>query len=136
MSEINNNKNISENIDQKLAGTSVLCEGKLLQVRELQYLPIEEEDESKVFDNLRESKGSYYDDSPSVMEAGMLVYGKMKIGNADNQNNAKKMVQSLENRKTSVSNDNQLKRTIKHQFTQDQDQVIPTMQLFPSKGED
>ena len=111
MSEVNHNKNISENIDQKLAGTSVPCERKLLKVRELQFLPIEEEDASKVLDNLRESKGSYYDDSPSVMEASML-----DIGNADNQNNAKKMVQSLENKKTSVSNDNMLKRTIKHQF--------------------
>ncbi|KAG2395134.1 uncharacterized protein HKW66_Vig0074900 [Vigna angularis] len=114
MSKVNHNKNISENIDQKLAGTDVLCEGKLL-VRELQYLPIEEEDASKVLGFLRESKDSSCDDSPSVMEASMLVYGKMKIGNTDNQNNAKKMVQSLENKKTSVSNDNQLKRTIKHQ---------------------
>ncbi|WVY93609.1 hypothetical protein V8G54_032697 [Vigna mungo] len=114
MSKVSHNKNISENIDQKLAGTGVLCEGKLM-VRELQYLPIEEEDASKVLGILRESKGSSNDDSPSVMEASMLVYGKMKIGNTDNQNNAKKMVQSLENKKTSVSNDNQLKRTIKHQ---------------------
>jgi len=114
MSKVNHNKDISENIGQKLTDTSVLCEGKLLKMRELQYLPIEEENASKMLGILREGKGSSYDDSPSVMEASMLVYDKKNIGNTDNQNNAKKMV---ENQKTSVSNDNQLKGTIKHQFS-------------------
>ncbi|ESW19033.1 hypothetical protein PHAVU_006G091000 [Phaseolus vulgaris] len=117
MSKVNHNKDISENIDQKLTDTSALCEGKLLKVRELQYLPIEEEDAFKMLGILRESKGRSYDDSPSVIEASMLVYDKKNIGNTDNQNNAKKMVESLENQKTSVSKDNQLKRTIKHQFS-------------------
>ncbi|CAJ1960846.1 unnamed protein product [Sphenostylis stenocarpa] len=117
MRKVNHNKDISENIDQKLTDTSVLCEEKLLKVRELQYVPVEVEDASKMDGCLIESKGSFYDDSPSMMEANMLVYDKRDIGNTDDQKNAKKIVESLENQKTSVSNDNKLKRAIKHQFS-------------------
>ncbi|TKY61506.1 hypothetical protein E2542_SST11357 [Spatholobus suberectus] len=117
MWKVNHNMDMSENIDQKLTDTSMLCEGKLLKVRELKYLPVEVEDASKRTGLLRESKGSSYDDSPSVVEATMLIYDKKNSRDTDNQNNAKKMVESLKNQKTSVSNDNQLKRTIKHQFS-------------------
>ncbi|KAL2661314.1 hypothetical protein AAZX31_03G216700 [Glycine max] len=91
-------KDMPENIDQKLTDTSMLCEGKLLPARELKYLPVEVENTSK-------------------MEANMLIYDKNNISNADSQNNAKKMEESLENQKTSVSNDNQLKSAIKQRFS-------------------
>ncbi|RDX92567.1 hypothetical protein CR513_25280, partial [Mucuna pruriens] len=129
MRKVNQNKDMSENIDQKFNDTSMLCEGKLLKVRELKYLPVEVEDASKMTGLLRESKGSSYDDSSSVVEANML-----NISNADNQNNAKKKVKGLQNQNFSVSNDNQLKRTIKHQFSRRSRSGHSNHAVLPIKG--
>ncbi|KAK7337774.1 hypothetical protein VNO77_18361 [Canavalia gladiata] len=134
--KVNHDKDMSENIDQKLTkftviDTSMPCEGKLLKVRKVRYLPIEVEDASKMTDLSRSS----YDDLPRMVEANKLIYNKKKNSNTDSQkgiseidathqkeaynstHNANKMVESQKNQKTSVSNDNQLKTTIKHQFS-------------------
>ncbi|KAK7397198.1 hypothetical protein VNO78_18365 [Psophocarpus tetragonolobus] len=118
MKEANHNNDMSRSIYQKLAVTSIHCEGKLLKVRELKYLPVEEEDASKKITGLlRESKGRSDDDSPRVVEDNMLMYEEKNISNTDNQDNAKKMIESPQNQKTTVPSDNQLKRTIKHKFS-------------------
>ncbi|KAK7339102.1 hypothetical protein VNO77_19746 [Canavalia gladiata] len=140
--KINSSKKMSENIDQKLTkftviDTSMLYEGKLLKVRKLRYLPVELEYASKKTGLSRESKDSSADeDSPSMVEANMPTCDKKNISNTDSQkgifdsditnqkeaydnpdNEANKMVESPKNQKTSVSDDIQLKRTIKHQFS-------------------
>ncbi|RDX61447.1 hypothetical protein CR513_60321, partial [Mucuna pruriens] len=135
--KVNHCKDMSKNIDQKLTkftviDTSMLCEGKLLKVRELRCLPVELEYASKMTVLPRESKDSSSgEDSPS-----MVTCDKKNNSNTDNQkgisdsdatnqkeaydkpdNNANKMVESQKNQKTCVSDDNLLSRTIKHQFS-------------------
>ncbi|TKY66193.1 hypothetical protein E2542_SST09060 [Spatholobus suberectus] len=142
MRKVNRSKDMSENVDKKLTkftvvDTSMLYEGKLLKVRELRCLPVELENASKITALSRESKDSSSDeDSPSMVEANMLTCDKMNVSNTDSQkgisdsdatnqkeaydkpdNNANKIVESQKNQKTCVSDDNQLKRTIKHQFS-------------------
>ncbi|XP_061348509.1 uncharacterized protein LOC133293903 [Gastrolobium bilobum] len=140
--KVNRDKVMLESINQKLTkfrviDSSMLYDGKLLKVRELRYPQVELEDASKMTGLSGESKrSSSDDDSPSVVEANMQMYGKNNISNTDSQKdisdcnatnqkeaydnphiNASKMVESQQNQKSCVSDDNQLKRTIKHQFS-------------------
>ncbi|KAJ1417120.1 SANT domain [Sesbania bispinosa] len=143
MRKVNHNKDISESNDQKLTkftviDTSMVYGGKLLKVRELRLPPLELQNASKMTGISRESKGnSSDDDSPTVVEDNMLqMYGKKNMNYTDSQkgvsesdptnqkeaygnpqNDANKMVESQQNQKNRVSDDNRLKKTIKHQFS-------------------
>ncbi|KAG5027535.1 hypothetical protein JHK82_023388 [Glycine max] len=134
--KVNHSKDMPDNIDKKLTkftviDTSRLYEGKLLKVRELTCLPVELENASKMTVLSRESKDSSSDEDSS----SMVTCDKKNISNTNSQkgisdsdatnqkeandkpdNNAKKRVESQKNQKTCVTDDNQLKRTIKHQF--------------------
>ncbi|CAJ1921386.1 unnamed protein product [Sphenostylis stenocarpa] len=137
MRKVNHNNDLSENVNKKLTkftvvDTSMLYEGKLLKVRELRCLPFELECPSKMTVFSREIKDrSSGEDSPS-----MMTFDKKNISKTDSQkgisendatnqkeanhkpdNNANKIVESQKNQKTCVPNDNQLKSTIKHQFS-------------------
>ncbi|KAK7373573.1 hypothetical protein VNO80_06988 [Phaseolus coccineus] len=137
MRKVNHSKDLSENVNKKLTkftviDTSMLYVGKLLKVRELRCLPVELECASKTTVLSRESKNcSSGKDSPGVMTCG-----KKNISNSDSQkgisendatlkteandkpdNNTNRMVESQKNQKICVSNDNQLKSTVKHQFS-------------------
>ncbi|KAK7293181.1 hypothetical protein RJT34_16043 [Clitoria ternatea] len=138
----NHSKDMSKNIDRKLTkftvvDTSMLYKGKLLKVRKLRYLPVKFECASKMTGLSRESKdGSSGKDSPSVMGANIPTCDTKNISNMDRQkgisdsdatnqkeangkpeNDANKKVESQKNPRTSVSDDKQVKRTIKHQFS-------------------
>jgi len=137
MRKVNHGKDLSENVNKKLTkftviDTSMLYGGKLLKVRELRCLPVELECASKTTVLSRESKNSSSgEDTPRVMTCG-----KKNISNTDSQkgisendatskkeanakqdNSASRMVESQKNQKMSVSNDNQLKSAVKHQFS-------------------
>ncbi|XP_057439373.1 uncharacterized protein LOC130731181 [Lotus japonicus] len=110
--------------------TSLLYEGKLLKkVRVLRNPPVESDNAFKMTGLSRKSKGSSpSDDSPSVFKARMSNTDSRKgvsYGDSSNRkeaydnpdNGANRMVKSQQNQKNSVSEDNQLKRTIKHRFS-------------------
>ncbi|RZB52231.1 hypothetical protein D0Y65_048612 [Glycine soja] len=110
--KVNHGKDMAENVDKKMTviDTSMLYEGKLSKVREVRCLPVELGHAYKMTVLPRESKDSSFDeDSPS-----MMTREKRNISKPDN--NANKMVESQKNQKTCVTDDNQIKRTIKHQF--------------------
>ena len=117
--------------------TSFPYEGNLSKVRKLRYPLSELEDTSKMTGIARECDRSSSDDnSSSETEATMLICSKKNISNADCQkgahnrdatspkeaygsypdDNANKMAESCQNQKTCLPDDDQLKRTIKHQF--------------------
>ncbi|KAK7395409.1 hypothetical protein VNO78_15967 [Psophocarpus tetragonolobus] len=138
--KVNHSKDISEKSDKKLTkftviDTSMLYERKLSKVRELRCLPVELKYASKMTVLSRERKDSSSDeDSPSMVEANTLTCDKKNISNTVSQKvesdttnqkeandkpdiNANKMVESQKIQKACVSDDNQLKRTMKHQFS-------------------
>ncbi|CAL0302292.1 unnamed protein product [Lupinus luteus] len=134
-------KNMSKSVKQKITkftviDTSMLYRGKL-KVRNLRCLPVEAENAYKMDGLSGKSKGSSYDEnSPCKPEANMPIYGEKKIEDTisrkglsgrdaanqkeayDNRDDhANKTADNNQNQKTSVFDDNQLIRTIKHQLS-------------------
>ncbi|OIW17495.1 hypothetical protein TanjilG_22607 [Lupinus angustifolius] len=142
MSKACHKKNMSKRIKQRLTkftviDTSLLYKGKSLKVGKMRYLPVELEDSSKMDDHSSKSKGRFSDDNSRYeAEAKMTIYDEKNISNTDCQksiysrdatnrkaahvnqdDHASKTSESNQNQKACVFNDNQLVRTIKHQFS-------------------
>lgn len=113
--EANHRKGMSDSISQKLTeftviDTSLFHRGKLSKVRELRCIPVELKDASKKMITLsRENDRISSENSPGETEATMQTYDKV-------DNNADKIVERHQNQKTRVSDDKQLKKTIKQPF--------------------
>ncbi|GAU38720.1 hypothetical protein TSUD_396490 [Trifolium subterraneum] len=123
----------------KVIDTNRLSERKPLKliVKQLKYPPVELEDASTMStDLLKESKGGCStDDSPRMVEAKMLIFGKTKINKTDSRrgvsnsdatiqkeayenldNDANKMIENRKNKCTNAfDDDDRLKRITKHQ---------------------
>lgn len=108
--------------------TSLLREDKSSKVREIRCLPVESKSTSELTSLLRETEGASSEDSVNghEMEAAhmLLKSGKNISATEDiNQNTkdrdttANKTLGCQQDEKTSMSNDRQLKMTIKHQFS-------------------
>ncbi|QCE11440.1 uncharacterized protein LOC114183323 isoform X2 [Vigna unguiculata] len=128
MRKVNHSKDLSEKVNKKLTkftviDTSMLNVGKLLRVRELRCLPVELGCASKRTVLSRERKDSSSSDKKNISNTNSRKgisenHGtSKKEANDKPDNNANKMVERQKNQKIRVSNDNQLKRTVKHQFS-------------------
>ncbi|WJX80110.1 hypothetical protein P8452_63152 [Trifolium repens] len=140
--KVSHSKDMSKSVKQNskklaLIDTNRLSEGKLLNVKQLRYPPVEFEDASTMATGLpRETESGFStDDFPRMVEANMLRCGKNKINEADScknvsnndatckkeasdipDNDANKMVEIMKSQQANVLDDNQLKRVIKFQF--------------------
>lgn len=110
--------------------TSLLHKEKSSKVRELRYSPVELKSNSQLATLLRKTEGTLEDslDGHELVAADMLLNSKKNIiSNGDNTNQkaiidnsdatANKIVESHQDEKITTSDDRQLKRTIKHQFS-------------------
>ncbi|KAK2365034.1 arginine-glutamic acid dipeptide repeat protein [Trifolium repens] len=142
--KVRHSKDMSKSVKQNstkltLTDTNRLSEGKLLNVKQLRYPPVEFEDASTMATGLlRESMDGFStDDLPRMVEAKMLRCGKMKINGTDScrsvsnsgatrkkeacdipDNDANKMIEIQKSQQANVLDDNRLKRIIKNQFNQ------------------
>ncbi|GAU38718.1 hypothetical protein TSUD_396470 [Trifolium subterraneum] len=142
--KVNRSKDISKSIIQnstklKVIHTNRLSEGKPLKliVKQLKYPPVQLEKVSMMStDLLRESNGGCStDDSPRMVEAKMLIFGKPKINKTDSRrrvsnsdatikkeahenldNDANKMIENQKNQHQYVFDDDRMKRITKNQF--------------------
>jgi hypothetical protein len=140
--KVSHSKDMSKSVKQNktklgLTDANRLSEGKLLNVKQLRYPPVEFEDASTMATGfLRESMDGFStDDLPRMGEAKMLRCGKMKINETDScrgvsnsgitckkeasdipDNDANKMVEIKKTQQANVLDDNRLKRIIKFQF--------------------
>ncbi|XP_065621640.1 uncharacterized protein LOC111995679 [Quercus suber] len=110
--------------------TSLLHGKKSSKVRELRYSPFELKSNSELTTFLRETEGTSEDslDGHALDAANILLSSdKNIISDSDNTNQkaiinnsdttANKIMESHQDEKTTTSDDRQLKRTIKHQFS-------------------
>ncbi|XP_045796612.1 uncharacterized protein LOC123890914 [Trifolium pratense] len=139
--KVSHSKDMSKSVKQNsteltLTDSNRLSEGKLLNVKQLRYPPVEFADASTMATGLlRESTGGIStDDLPSMVEAKMRRCGKKKINETDScrsvsnsdatykkvydisDNHARKMVEIQKSQQANVLDDNRLKRIIKFQF--------------------
>ncbi|XP_061338031.1 uncharacterized protein LOC133284912 [Gastrolobium bilobum] len=128
-----------DSINQKLTKFIVVD----TKVRQLRYPPVELED-TKMTGIARESaRSSFVDDSPSEIEATMLVYSKKNISNADWQKGThnrettsqKELNSNPDNKANKMAEncENELKRTIKHQFSRRARSVHSNLAIPPIK---
>jgi hypothetical protein len=124
--KVSHSKDISKSIKQNstklaLIDTNRLSEGKLLNVKQLRYPPVEFEDASTMAIGLpRETESGFStDDFPRMVEANMLRCDKKKINEASDipdNDDANKMVEIKKSQQANVLDDKRLKRIIKYQF--------------------
>ncbi|KAK2384466.1 arginine-glutamic acid dipeptide repeat protein [Trifolium repens] len=115
--------NIQNSTKLKVTDTNSLSKGKILKlkVKQLKYLPVELDDASTMTtDLLKQSKaGCSTDDSPKMVEAKMLMFGKMatikKEAYENPDNDANQMIENQKNKRTYAFDDDRLKRITNNQ---------------------
>ncbi|KAK2428838.1 arginine-glutamic acid dipeptide repeat protein [Trifolium repens] len=130
--------NIPNSTKLKVIDTNRLSEGKplKLKVKQSKNPPVQLEDaKTMTTDLLRESKGGCStDDSPEIVEAKMLIFGKTKINKTDSHEvvsnsdatikkeayenpdiDANQMIENQKNKRTYAFDDDRLKRITKNQ---------------------